>query len=342
MVHFIYWWKGRWQINIIEVSELVKRYGDLTAVNGISFAVKEGEVFGFLGPNGAGKSTTINILSTLTPPTSGQVRLGGFDVVREPGRVRSSIGLVFQDHSLDERLTAEENLYIHALLYGVTGDLYRQRLEHVLNMMDLALRRKSLVKTFSGGMKRRLEIARGLLHHPRVLFLDEPTVGLDPQTRKVIWDHVRTLSRELGTTVFMTTHYMDEAENCDRISIIDHGSIVALDTPAALKQLVGGDVVAVTAAGEDQHLKADLTSRYGVDVTETAGELSFKVTSGPEFIPRLAVDFQGRIGSLAFSRPTLEDVFIQLTGRAIREETVGAREQLRSHMPNLRRGRKSG
>ena len=311
-------------------------------MGGISFAVNEGEIFGFLGPNGAGKSTTINILSTLLPPTSGEVRLGGFDVVREPGQVRKSIGLVFQDHSLDERLTAEENLYIHALLYNVTGPLYRERLEYVLAIMELGDRRKSLVRTFSGGMKRRLEIARGLLHHPRVLFLDEPTVGLDPQTRKVIWDHVRDLRRDLGTTVFMTTHYMDEAENCDRISIIDHGKIVALDTPAALKRQVGGDIITVTALGDD-NLGADIASRYGLEITETPGRgISFRVDSGPEFVPRLAVDFQGRIASMNFSRPTLDDVFIQHTGRAIREETVGARDQLRSHMPTLRRGRRSG
>jgi ABC-2 type transport system ATP-binding protein len=202
--------------SIIEVTDLVRTYGKLTAVDHVDFSVTRGEIFGFLGPNGAGKTTTINMLCTLLLPTSGTAMVGGYDVAREPGSVRHSIGLVFQDPSLDERLTAMENLRFHALLYSVPGDLFRERAERLLDMVDLADKKKDKVRTFSGGMKRRLEIARGLLHHPDVLFLDEPTIGLDPQTRKHIWDYLRRLRDEEGITMFMTTHYMDEAENCDR------------------------------------------------------------------------------------------------------------------------------
>src|SRR6516165_3349845 len=236
--------------SIIEVQGLVKRFGDFTAVAGIDFAVEAGEFFGFLGPNGAGKTTTINILSTLLRPTSGQALLAGFDVVKQPDQVRQSIGMVFQDPSLDDRLTAEENLQFHAMLYQVPKAIRNERMTQVLEMVGLTERRRSVIRTFSGGMKRRLEIARGLLHHPKVLFLDEPTAGLDPQTRNAIWEHVRQLRAEVGITVFMTTHYMDEAENCDRIAIIDHGKIQALDTPAALKQRLGGDKVIVTGDAE--------------------------------------------------------------------------------------------
>src|SRR3989304_1475288 len=227
----------------IVVEGLSRRFGEFTAVDSISFDVRQGEIFGFLGPNGAGKTTTINMLCTLLRPTAGRARVNGFDVAAEPAKVPQSIGLIFQDPSLDEQLTGLENLRFHAMLYGVAAKAFVSRAQEMLAIVDLADKARALVRTYSGGMKRRLEIARGLLHHPKVLFLDEPTLGLDPQTRRHIWDYLRRLRAERGVTMFMTTHYMDEAENCDRIAIIDHGKIVAVDTPENLKALVGGVVI---------------------------------------------------------------------------------------------------
>ncbi len=302
---------------ILEVSELGKDFGAFRAVDSIDLQVREREVFGFLGPNGAGKSTTIHMLSTLLRPTRGRAELAGFDVVREPKGVRRAIGMVFQDPSLDDRLTADENLRFHAMLYDVPRRVRDERIKRLLDIVGLADRRHALVRTFSGGMKRRLEIARGLLHHPRVLFLDEPTVGLDPQTRHAIWEHIQALRDEAGITVFMTTHYMDEAENCDQIAIIDHGKIQALDTPSALKRLVGGDKVIATG---DPALQRDIAARYGVAVRRVGAEFHFQASHGAEFVPRMAVDFRGRIQSIQVKQPSLDDVFLKLTGRIIREE----------------------
>jgi ABC-2 type transport system ATP-binding protein len=312
--------------SIIQVQGLTKAYGDLLAVDDIDFEVEERAIFGFLGPNGAGKTTTINMLSTLLRPTRGSATLAGFDVVTQPNEVRRSIGLVFQDPSLDDRLTAEENLRFHAMLYDVPRRLLPERMEQVLQIVGLNDRRKSLVRTFSGGMKRRLEIARGLLHHPKVLFLDEPTAGLDPQTRNAIWQHVRRLRDEVGITVFMTTHYLDEAENCDRIAIIDHGKIQALDTPAALKRMIGGDKIIVVG---DAGLQNDLSARYGVPVQEVDGALHFQVAEGAEFVPRVVVDFKERIKSIQVKQPSLDDVFLKLTGHAIREEEGSELDRMR-------------
>ncbi|HVS66998.1 MAG TPA: ATP-binding cassette domain-containing protein [Mycobacteriales bacterium] len=226
-------------MSAIEVSALTKSYGDVEAVRGVSFTVEPGEVFGFLGPNGAGKSTTINMLCTMATPASGTARVCGFDVVTQRDEVRRHIGLVFQDPTLDVYLTGEQNLRMHAELYDVDPAVIPTRMRQMLDMVDLWERRKQAVRTYSGGMRRRLEIARGLMHSPRVLFLDEPTIGLDPQTRSSIWSYIRALRESEGTTIFMTTHYMEEAEYCDRIAIMDRGKIVVLDTPAALKASVG-------------------------------------------------------------------------------------------------------
>jgi ABC-2 type transport system ATP-binding protein len=302
---------------IIEVEGLGKDFGGFTAVGAIDFQVGEREIFGFLGPNGAGKSTTINMLATLLRPSRGSARLAGFDIVSQPTGVRQSLGMVFQDPSLDDRLTAEENLRFHAMLYSVPRSVLPERMDKVLDIVGLNERRHSLVRTFSGGMKRRLEIARGLLHYPKVLFLDEPTVGLDPQTRQAIWQHVRRLRDEVGITVFMTTHYMDEAENCDRIAIIDHGKIQALDTPLALKRRIGGDKLIVTG---DAELEKDIAARYGVTVHKVGDEFHFQVEHGAEFVPKVVVDFNGRIRSIQVKQPSLDDVFLSLTGRVIREE----------------------
>lgn len=293
---------------VIIVQDLVKRFNDIPAVDGVTFDVEEGEIFGFLGPNGAGKSTTIKILCTLLKPTSGRVVLAGLDIARQPDAVRRAIGLVFQDNTLDDRLTAEENLLLHGLLYGLSRDAIKERMEEVLAMVDLEGRRRDIVRTFSGGMRRRLEIARGFLHHPRVLFLDEPTVGLDPQTRNAIWQHIHRLRREKNITIFMTTHYMDEAENCDRIAIIDHGRIQALDTPENLKRLVGGDVITMKTA-DDARLQKEIAARYNVNVIKEEEGLRLQVEDGAAFIPQLAADFRGQISSISLRRPTLDDVF---------------------------------
>ena len=324
--------------SIIEVDNLRKVFGQVIAVDGISFTVEEGEIFGFLGPNGAGKSTTIKILCTLLRPTSGQARLAGYDIVREPDAVRRSLGIVFQDSSLDDRLTAAQNLYLHGLLYGLPRPVLKKRMQEVLEMVGLAERQRDTVRTFSGGMRRRLEIARGLLHYPRVLFLDEPTLGLDPQTRTAIWEHLRKLREEKGLTIFMTTHYMDEAENCDRIAIIDYGRIQALDTPDNLKRWVGGDILTVVPL-DGVDLAPLITHKYNLKVQHSPEGLRVEVSDGASFIPRLAGDLGGQIKSIHLRRPTLDDVFLKLTGRAIREEEASAVERMRlsSHRRPVRR-----
>src|SRR5215217_7682790 len=270
----------------IEVDDLVKSYGEVDAVRGVSFTVPPGEVFGFLGPNGAGKSTTINVLCTLARPTSGAACVSGFDVVTQRDDVRRHIGLVFQDPTLDGYLTAEQNLKLHAELYGVESSLVADRMQLVLEMVGLYDRKDSVVGTFSGGMRRRLEIARGLMHSPRVLFLDEPTIGLDPQTRSSIWNYIRELKEREEITIFMTTHYMDEAEFCDRIAIMDHGEIVALDTPEALKANVGADRIRIQT-DDDAAAIEELGRRYGFDAVVSEGAVSFAVPAGAEFVPRL-------------------------------------------------------
>lgn len=321
---------------IIEVQDLMKKFGKLIAVDEISFQVQEGEIFGFLGPNGAGKTTTINMLCTLLKPTSGRARLNGYDVLRERDQVRGSIGLVFQDPSLDDRLTAEENLEFHSLLYGVPRQERGKRKEQLLKMVGLWERRKDQIKIFSGGMKRRLEIARGLLHHPRVLFLDEPTLGLDPQTRKHIWEYILDLRKREGITIFFTTHYMDEAEHAERIGIIDYGKIVALDTPDELKDLVGGDVV-ILKTQDDQAMAQHLVEEYHLSATNGADGLRFEIQRGAEFIPQLLRRAPVEVLAVQVHRPTLDDVFLKLTGHQIREEEASALDRLRERSRIWRR-----
>jgi len=323
--------------NAIAAEQLVKRYGDIEAVRGIDLSVTAGEIFGFLGPNGAGKSTTISMLCTLLRPTAGRAAVAGFDVAREPDSVRAAIGLVFQDPALDEQLTARENLEFHAFLYDVPRAIRTQRIDEVLGMVELTDRAGSKVMTFSGGMKRRLEIARGILHSPEVLFLDEPTRGLDPQTRSHIWDYLRDLRRREGITIFMTTHYLDEAEFCDRIAIIDMGRIVALGTPDELKARVGGDVVTI-ATTDNAASAAELGSKFGLTPAVDDGTLRIEVTDGAALIPRLVRDLSARVTAVTLRRPSLDDVFLKLTGRAIREEEAGSNDQLRA-MAQMWRGR---
>ena len=307
--------------HIIEVENLIKKFGDLVAVNDISFNVAPGEIFGFLGPNGAGKTTTINILCTLTKPTSGRARIAGLDVVHKQSQVRQRIGLVFQDPSLDERLSALQNLRFHALVYGVPASVREPRMEQMLRMMELWDKRNNKVQTFSGGMKRRLELARGLLHHPGVLFLDEPTLGLDPQTRNRMWEYILELRRQEGTTIFLTTHYMDEADKADRIAVIDLGKLIAMDTPAKLKRMVGKDIVSLKTDDNDRAV-AEIRTRYQIEARHDGDGLCFEVANGEEFLPVFLREFSTRIVSVSMRRPSLDDVFLKLTGREIREEEV--------------------
>ncbi|MBI2854310.1 MAG: ATP-binding cassette domain-containing protein [Chloroflexi bacterium] len=322
-------------MNIIEVDELSRKYGQLVAVDKVSFNVAEGEIYGFLGPNGAGKTTTINMLCTLLSPTGGKAMVNGFDIAKQRSDVRRSIGLVFQEPTLDEYLTAEQNLRFHAYAYKIPKDVRGKRIDELLELVQLSDRRKSAVRTFSGGMKRRLEIARGLLHSPRVLFLDEPTLGLDPQTRHTIWDYIRALRKQSNLTIFLTTHYMDEAENCDRIGIIDRGHIIALDTPDRLKDALGGDVITLKAQNNEA-AAAELKEKFGLSPSIQNGMITLSVPQGEKFLPRLVGSFQSPLLSLGVHRPTLDDVFLKLTGRAIREEEGGFKEQMKTMMQAMR------
>ncbi|MDE3069895.1 MAG: ATP-binding cassette domain-containing protein [Acidobacteriota bacterium] len=320
----------------IEVRGLVKRYGELEAVAGIDFDVSRGELFGFLGPNGAGKTTTINMLCTLVRPSAGRASVAGHDVVSERDAVRRHIGLVFQDPTLDGYLTAEQNLRLHAELYGMPREAIAPRMHEVLEMMGLWERRAALVNNFSGGMRRRLEIARGLLHSPRVLFLDEPTIGLDPQTRSSIWSYIRRLEHDEQITIFLTTHYMDEAEYCGRIAIMDHGLIVALDTPDALKASVGRDRVQIHT-DDDAAAIAALRERFGVEARVAEDMVTFGVFGGEQFVPRLFAELGQRIRSVSVSRPSLDDVFMSYTGSTIRDAEASAQDQARRTMAMWRR-----
>jgi ABC-2 type transport system ATP-binding protein len=304
----------------IEIRGLRKRYGDLEAVNGIDLEVQAGEIFGFLGPNGAGKSTTIKILCTLVRPTAGDALVAGYNVVEDRTEVRRHIGLVFQEPTLDEYLTAEQNLKFHAEIYGMPRAAIQSRLDSVLEMVGLGDRRKDRVSTFSGGLKRRLEIGRGLLHSPRVLFLDEPTIGLDPQSRVSLWKYVDQLRVQESITVFLTTHYMDEAERCDRIAIIDQGRIVVQGTPAGLKASVGQDRIRIRTADDAsaaetivKHLAVKaIASKDGVDVFTDDGE---------GFVPRI-FELGLSVQSVTVTKPTLDDVFLAYTGSRIDDAPV--------------------
>ena len=322
-------------MSIITANDLTKKFKSLTAVDGVSFSVEEGEVFGFLGPNGAGKTTTINILCTLLNPTSGSASIAGFDCVRQQDQVRSSIGLIFQDTTLDAGLTAYENLKFHAYLYNLDRRLTEKRIDEMLEVVKLTDRKRDPVKQFSGGMKRRLEIARGLLHYPRVLFLDEPTLGLDPQTRNTIWEFITELRKRERITVFMTTHYMEEAENCGRIAIIDHGRIIAEGSPTKLKETVRGDIVRL-ATEDNKSAVREIRTLFSLDAQEENGTLSLVAEKGEELIPKLVRGLTVRTLTVSLQKPTLNDVFLKITGRTIRDDALAderevTREFVRSH-----------
>src|SRR2546427_2043429 len=314
---------------VIEAKGLIKKYGDLEAVAGMAVEVGAGEIFGFLGPNGAAKSTPVPMLCSLLTPTAGVARVAGIDVVHDPAAVRQRIGLVFQDPSLDDQLTGRENLEFHAFVYSVPAQDRRRRIDEMLALLQLTDRASSQVRTYSGGMKRRLEIARGMLHQPQILFLDEPTLGLDPQTRQSIWTHLNELRATKGITIFMTTHYMDEAEYCDRIAIIDRGTIVALGTPDELKAMVGGDVVTITSSRPDE-AAAEIEKRLGVTPIRDNGSLRMEVPDAKVFVPRLVRELSAPVDTVTLRRPSLDDVFLKLTGRAIRDEEAGTKDQMRA------------
>lgn len=313
---------------IISVRELGKDFGALKALKGIDLEIHKGELFGLLGPNGAGKTTLISILATILRASRGAASVCGYDVGTQEDAVRRSIGIVFQEPTLDDELTGEENLDFHGRLYGMDASTRRSRIKEVLDLVDLDDRRGDLVKTYSGGMRRRLEIARGLMHRPQVLFLDEPTLGLDPQTRRKIWNYIRDLKDSFGMTIILTTHYMDEADRlCSRIAIIDRGEIVAEDSPEGLKARLGGDVVELDTVAEVPQTFLDSLQELSTvsDVAVQDGRVVLGVTSGESFVP-VAFDTARRhevkISGVSMRKPNLEDVFIRLTGREIRHETV--------------------
>jgi len=309
---------------MINANNLVKRFGDFTAVKGITLAVEEGEIFGLLGPNGAGKTTTISMLSTILAPTSGEAKIAGFDVVKQPNEVRHSIGIVFQDPSLDEDLTGWENLEFHARLYGMNEEERKRRIAEVLLLVELTDKKDIQTKNYSGGMKRRLEIARGLIHHPKVLFLDEPTIGLDPQTRRHLWEYIKKMNVDEKMTILITTHYMDEADVlCDRVAVIDHGEIIALDTPANLKKSIGES--AIIAQVSDAAGFSEIAKKEDMVLSAVATEKEVRITvkDGEKLIPKLIRSADEKniiVESISLHTPTLEDVFVTLTGRHIREE----------------------
>ncbi|OGI15062.1 ABC transporter ATP-binding protein [Candidatus Micrarchaeota archaeon RBG_16_49_10] len=317
-------------MDIIEVKGLTKTFNKgFIAVDGITFSIKKGEIFGFLGPNGAGKTTTISILCTLLKPTSGKAAVCGYDADSEQNKVRKCIGVVFQDMTLDDRLTARENLELHARLYGIPKSEREKRIDEVLGIVGLKDRENSIVKTFSGGMQRRLEIARGLIHYPQVLFLDEPTLGLDPQTRKHVWEYIVMLKRDYDMTIFLTTHYMEEADElCDRIAIIEHGKIIAIDTPRKLKDSLGGDTIVLDV--DDKDTEKALKTFKGAKRFDGQIILSVR-NAGREIGKVLERCRENKINVIEANirKPALNDVFLKLTGREIREEEVGLREQLR-------------
>ena len=303
---------------MIRIRNLVKKYNNLTAVDDLSLDIHENEVFGLLGSNGAGKTTTIHMLATLLKPTSGTATVNGYDIVSQPAKVRASIGIVFQAPSSDDILTGYENLHLHSMLYSVPRHARRQRIDEVLELVGLTDRKHDQVKTYSGGMRRRLEIARGLLHKPKVMFLDEPTLGLDPASRETMWKYVQRLVREERVTVILTTHYMEEADVlCDRIGIIDKGRIVALDTPAGLKAGLGGDIIRIKTGTPDAG-KTVAQFDFVHKVEQSDGFLVLSVEDAKKALPVLLQHVEAE--SAEFASPTLNDVFIQITGRNIDKE----------------------
>lgn len=323
-------------MSIIKVENLSKKFDGLTAVDDISFEVNEGTIFGFLGPNGAGKTTTINILCTLLAPTSGKASIAGHDCLKESSEVRKAIGIVFQDTTLDKDLTAYENLQLHAYLYDVKRNEIKNRIDDALHFVGLYERKDDLVKKFSGGMKRRLEVARGMIHRPRVLFLDEPTLGLDPQTRSSLWEFIVGLPIKHNVTIFMTTHYMEEAEVCDNIAIIDNGKIIASGTPEELKKTVGGDVIYIRTS-DNEKARVEIEQLFDLSVSEKDNELFLTTLKGDACIPEIIKAIGEKVLSVRLQRPTLNDVFLKMTGKQIRELNGTAEDTVKEAVRAYRR-----
>jgi len=318
----------------IKVENLTKKFDALVAVDGISFEIKEGEIFGLLGPNGAGKTTTISMLSTILKPTSGTAIVNGLDVLKDEDGVRKSIGIVFQDQSLDEELTAYENMDFHGRLYRIDGGTRQKRGLELLRLVGLDERKDDLVKTFSGGMRRRLEIARGLLHEPKVLFLDEPTLGLDPQTRNNLWEYIAKLNKDKGMTIILTTHYMDEADRlCNRVAIIDMGKIVALDTPQKLKDDIGGDVITIRSPASEE-ITSKVRAPWIKHIAKHEGFVTIKLQNAEKHIAEIVTLLSHHkigIESISINKPSLEDVFLHFTGKSIRAQEADSKDTLRMH-----------
>ena len=327
---------GEYLRDMINVDRLTKEFGSLKAVDGVSFSVREGEIFGLLGPNGAGKTTTIKMLTTLLQPTSGNARVAGFDIRRQQNDIRRSIGIIFQDPSLDDELTGRENLEFHAILYKIGREERDRRIAEVLKLVELQDKANILVKNYSGGMKRRLEIGRGLISQPKVLFLDEPTIGLDPQTRRHIWEYIKRLNETSRITLILTTHYIEEADYlCSRVAFVDRGKIVALDTPKALKNKLGGDVISLQIGkdGQEKFIKTLKGFKWARTVSKHDDFVDLTVEEGEKKIPEIIV-LAGKhnvsITSVSLHKPSLEDVFIHYTGKTIREEAGSARDSMRA------------
>ncbi len=325
---------------IIEIKNLTKKFGDFTAVDNISLEIPTGEIFGLLGPNGAGKTTTISMLATLLPITSGEARVNNHNITKDKDGVRKSIGIVFQDQSLDDELSGRENMDLHGRLYGIDAQTRKTRTDELLNLVELVDRADDQVRTYSGGMKRRLEVARGLLHHPKVLFLDEPTLGLDPQTRRKLWEYIKNFNKQFNMTIILTTHYLDEADYlCNRIGIIDHGKIIALGTSEKLKEVLGGDIITLEASDLEKLVK-ELGKENFKQVKIVEGKINLVTPNGSKAIPKI-IEIAKEIGitveSVMLKRPSLEDVFIFYTGRTIRTEEAGGKDAMRMHRRMWRR-----
>ncbi|MCW6159503.1 MAG: ATP-binding cassette domain-containing protein [Candidatus Micrarchaeales archaeon] len=332
-------------MDIITVNGLTKKFGKFTAVDKISFQVKTGEIFGLLGPNGAGKTTTIKMLITLLAPTAGNATIAGANITKEKRKVRDSIGVVFQDPSLDDQLTGRENMRFHAILYRVDPSKREKRIQDMLKLVELEDKADMLVKNYSGGMKRRLEIGRGLLHDPKIMFLDEPTIGLDTQTRRHIWDYIAKLNKEHKTTIILTSHYIEEADFlCNRVAFIDRGKIVALDTPNSLKEKMGGDVIAVRIKGDAKaSAKIFRRAKWIKSVSAHESLIEFTVEDGEKRIPEivlLARNLGITVISVDLRKPSLEDVFIKYTGKSIREEEGSWKDALRMRHAAMSGGRR--
>ena len=316
-------------LNAIEITSLTKKFGSVNAVDNISLEIKEGEIFGFLGPNGAGKSTTMMILTTLLKPTSGKALVGGFDVSSQAKKVREILGYVQQEICVDEYLTGRENLILQARLNHIPKHLVEKRIDDILELIELKEKQHDAVITYSGGMRKRLDIAGGLLHHPKVLFLDEPTVGLDIQTRRKIWEYIKKIHTEFGMTIFLSTHYMEEADNlCDRIGIIDYGKIQIIDSPQAMKNALGNEVITFTI-NDGEEKKSTLISKikeieHVKDISINQNGITVFSSKGTEVIPlifQLSSSLEIKINSISLTQPSLDDVFISYTGRELRDDS---------------------